>query len=130
MKLVFDTNVYTEFAEGIPEVVEFIVAHGDQLYVPAIVLGELHFGFMKGSRRAHNERKLYEFLSNLSVTVINVDSEVARKYAVIFLSLQKRGTKIPINDVWIAASCMSVGGTLLTRDSHFDAVDQLDKVAP
>jgi predicted nucleic acid-binding protein len=28
----------------------------------------------------------------------------------------KKGTKIPINDVWIAASCMEVGGTLLTKE--------------
>ena len=25
-----------------------------------------------------------------------------------------KGIRIPINDVWIAASCMSVGGILLT----------------
>ncbi len=37
-------------------------------------------------------------------------------------------TKIPINDVWIAASCMEVGGTLLTRDKHFEVVDQIDAI--
>jgi predicted nucleic acid-binding protein len=44
----------------------------------------------------------------------------------IFLSLERKGTKIPINDVWIAACCMEVGGTLLTRDKHFNQVDQID----
>jgi predicted nucleic acid-binding protein len=44
----------------------------------------------------------------------------------IFLSLERKGTKIPINDVWIAACCMEVGGTLLTRDKHFTQVDQID----
>jgi predicted nucleic acid-binding protein len=29
---------------------------------------------------------------------------------------------------WIAACCMSVGGTLLTRDRHFHAVGQIDKI--
>jgi predicted nucleic acid-binding protein len=33
--------------------------------------------------------------------------------------------KIPINDVWIAACCMEIGGTLLTRDKHFELVDQI-----
>jgi len=33
-----------------------------------------------------------------------------------------------INDVWIAACCMSVGGTLLTRDRHFEQVSQIDKI--
>jgi predicted nucleic acid-binding protein len=60
--------------------------------------------------------------------VIVVNTDVARKYATIYLSLIEKGTKIPINDVWIAASCMEVGGTLLTRDKHFEVVDQIEKV--
>ena len=65
------------------------------------------------------------FINRLKVEIIPVDAGVARKYAIIFLSLQKKGTKIPLNDVWIAASCMEIGGTLLTRDKHFEVVDQI-----
>ena len=60
--------------------------------------------------------------------IINVDAGVARKYAIIYLSLKRNGIKIPINDVWIAASCMEIGGTLLTRDKHFVFVEQIDAV--
>jgi len=41
----------------------------------------------------------------------------------IFLSLERKGAKIPVNDVWISACSMEVGGTLLTRDKHFTLVD-------
>jgi predicted nucleic acid-binding protein len=61
-------------------------------------------------------------------TVIHVNEAVARKYAIIFSALTNNGTRIPINDVWIAACCMSVGGTLLTRDRHFQQLGQIDKV--
>jgi predicted nucleic acid-binding protein len=57
-----------------------------------------------------------------------VNEDVARKYAIIFSDLTNKGTRIPINDVWIAASCMSAGGTLLTRDRHFEHVSQIDKI--
>jgi predicted nucleic acid-binding protein len=57
-----------------------------------------------------------------------VNGDVARKYALIYLSLEKKGFKIPINDVWIASCCMGVGGTLLTRDRHFELIDQLDTI--
>jgi predicted nucleic acid-binding protein len=57
-----------------------------------------------------------------------VNADVARKYAAIYLSLQKKGTKIPINGVWIAASCMEVGGRLLTKDKYFDVVDQIETI--
>jgi predicted nucleic acid-binding protein len=83
---------------------------------------------MKGSRQQFNEKKLQQFIGRLRVEIINVNADVARKYAIIYLSLQKKGTKIPINDVWIAASCMEVGGTLLTRDKHFEVVDQIETV--
>jgi predicted nucleic acid-binding protein len=126
VKLVLDTNAYSDYAEGEPEVVEYMAVHGDHLFLPSIVLGELHYGFMKGRRREFNERKLLEFLDRLKVTVIAVDENVAKRYASIYLSLAKKGNKIPINDVWIAASCMEIGGVLLTRDSHFGVVDQIE----
>lgn len=128
MKLVLDTNVYTAYAEGATEVVEYLAVHGDHLFLPAVVLGELHYGFMKGSRQGFNEQKLREFVDRLKVAVIAVDENVAQRYASIYLSLQKRGKKIPINDVWIAASCIEVGGVLLTRDRHFELVEQVQTV--
>ena len=128
MKLVLDTNVYSDYAEGVPETVDLMATQGEQIYLPSVVLGELHFGFMKGKRRAFNEKKLQQFTAILNVEVINVNADVARKYAVIYLSLQRKETKIPINDVWIAASCMEVGGTLLTRDKHFEVVDQIETI--
>jgi len=128
LKLVLDTNIYSDYAEGVTETVEFMVTQGEQIYLPSVVIGELHFGFMKGRRQRFNEKKLKQFIDLLNVDVINVNADVARKYAVIYLSLQKNGTKIPINDVWIAASCMDVGGTLLTRDKHFNVVDQIETV--
>ena len=128
MKLVLDTNIYCDFAEGVPETVEAIAVHGEQIYMPAVVIGELLFGFLKGARQQFNERKLRQVISRLKIEVVDVTADVARKYALIFLSLQNKGTKIPINDVWIAACCMEVGGTLLTRDKHFKAVEQIDSM--
>jgi predicted nucleic acid-binding protein len=128
LKLVLDTNIYSDYAEGLPQTVDFIAAYGEFIYLPSVVLGELYFGFMKGSRQQFNEKKLQQFIGRLRVEIINVNADVARKYAIIYLSLQKKGTKIPINDVWIAASCMEVGGTLLTRDQHFKVVDQIETV--
>ena len=128
MKLVLDTNIYSDYAEGLPQTVDFMATYGEFIYLPSVVLGELYFGFMKGSRQQFNEKKLHQFIGRLRVEIVNVNADVAKKYAIIYLSLQKKGAKIPINDVWIAASCMEVGGTLLTRDKHFKVVDQIETV--
>jgi len=126
LKLVLDTNIYCDFAEGLPDAVDAIAAYGQSIFIPSVVLGELFFGFMKGSRQQFNEKKLRQIVSRLKIEIIDVNADVARKYAMIYLSLQKRGIKIPINDVWIAACCMEVGGTLLTRDKHFELLDQIE----
>ena len=128
MKLVLDTNIYCDYAEGLPDVVDMVATHGEYIFIPSIVLGELSFGFMKGRRQQFNERKLQQIISSLKIGIIDVDVDVARKYAIIYLSLEKKGAKIPINDVWIAACCMAAGGTLLTRDKHFKLVDQIESI--
>jgi len=126
LKLVLDTNIYCDYAEGLPDTVDAIATYGQSIFIPSVVLGELFFGFMKGSRQQFNEKKLRQIVSRLKIEIIDVNADVARKYAMIYLSLQKRGIKIPINDVWIAACCMEVGGTLLTRDKHFELLDQIE----
>jgi len=126
MKLVLDTNVYCDYAEGLPDVVDTMARFGESFFIPSIVLGELAYGFLKGRRQAFNERKLQQIINRLKIEIVGVDPDVARKYGLIYLSLERKGARIPINDVWIAACCMEVGGTLLTRDRHFAQVDQIE----
>lgn len=128
MKLVLDTNIYCDFAEGVAQTADLLATLGESLYLPAIVIGELSYGFMKGNRRSDNERKLSEIIQLLEIQIVDVTQSVAAKYGLIYLSLVQKGRKIPLNDVWIAACCMEVGGTLLTRDQHFDHVEQIDKI--
>jgi tRNA(fMet)-specific endonuclease VapC len=128
MKLVLDTNMYCDYAEGLQEVVDIVAVYGETLLIPSPVLGELYYGFMKGSRREYNERKLRELIKRLNIEVIEISAEVARRYATIYLSLERKGTRIPINDVWIAACCMEAGGTLLSRDRHFETVEQIETI--
>lgn len=128
MKIVLDTNIYCDFAEGLPDAVDAMATYGEYIFIPSIVIGELSFGFMKGSRQQFNEKKLQQIISRLRIEIIDVNKNVARRYAIIYLSLVKKGAKIPINDVWIAACCMEVGGTLLTRGKHFEFVDQIESI--
>ena len=101
---------------------------GQHLYLPSVVIGELSYGFRKGSRRIANEKKLDRVIQLLEIQIIDITRSVASKYGLIYLALVRNGKKIPLNDVWIAACCMEVGGTLLTRDQYFEHVEQIDKL--
>jgi predicted nucleic acid-binding protein len=127
MRLVLDTNIYCDFAEGLPDVVATIAEYGEEIFIPAIVIAELTYGFMKGNRQVANESKLKHVIEQLGIEIIDVNKDVARKYALVYLHLVNKGRKIPINDVWIAACCEHVGGTLLSRDKHFDEIGFLDR---
>jgi predicted nucleic acid-binding protein len=59
--ILLDTNAYTAFMLGQPEVVE-VIAHADRLYLNSIVLGELLGGFAVGTREAKNRAELGRFL--------------------------------------------------------------------
>lgn len=128
MKLVLDTNIYCDYAEGISETVDIIAKYNKNIYIPSVVIGELQYGFMKGSKWDFNSNKLSQVIHRLDINIIDVDQYVAKKYAIIYKSLAIKGKKIPINDVWIAACCMEVGGSLITRDKHFESVEQIESI--
>jgi tRNA(fMet)-specific endonuclease VapC len=124
MKIVFDTNAYGLCEIGLDSALE-IVERATSLFIPTIVYGELYYGFRQGSRFETNIRKLNDFIADYDVQVIPVDLDVARKFGDLFAFLRKNGMPIPTNDIWIGASCMSIGGTLLTSDRHFSQLPQI-----
>lgn len=118
MKAILDTSGYSALIKGDPEVVE-VLRHASQVLIPTVVLGELHSGFRRGTRREENERRLERFLSKPSILVVDITADTADRYAEIDVFLFSKGKPIPRNDVWIAATALEHGGVLVTRDAHF-----------
>ncbi|MFZ4405676.1 MAG: type II toxin-antitoxin system VapC family toxin, partial [Pseudobdellovibrionaceae bacterium] len=114
MKIALDTNCYTDFCRGNPEVVE-IIKSAHEIYIPLIVVAELRAGFAFGSQREKNERVLSKFLNNEAVFVLGPDEQTTHFYAEVFLYLRKKGRPIPTNDLWIAALVLQHNLVLLDR---------------
>lgn len=121
-----DTSAYGHFQRH-SRTVELIDS-AEFIGVPAVVVGELRAGFLLGSRTAQNASQLTEFLNHRCVSVIEVDLDVAKSYAQIFVALRKAGTPIPTNDIWVAASAMQVGAPVLTFDSDFALIQQVGSI--
>ena len=128
MKLIWDTCIYSAFARGEAPVVDYLADQDCPFFLPAIVIGELRYGFRRGTRRERNETMLQRVIQEVGLQLIPVDDTVASFYALVCDHLARKGNLIPVNDTWIAACCMAVGGTLLTRDRHFTVVDTIDTV--
>jgi predicted nucleic acid-binding protein len=43
------------------------------------------------------------------------------------VQLEQQGTPLEDNEVWIAATALQYGYTLVTRDGHFDRVNDLKR---
>lgn len=126
--LCLDTNAYSEFMRGRAAAVTLIEA-ADQIWMPFVVLGELHAGFLKGSRTAANQAELAEFLASPYVAIAGAGDATARIYARLFDALRRRGTPIPANDLWVAACALEQSAALVTYDAHFAAIEGLKVVS-
>lgn len=125
MTTLIDTNAYTALMRGEDAVASFL-DHADVVYLSVIVVGELLTGFKNGKNEKENSRILSDFIKKGGKTIIlPVVYETALRFARIKDALKKRGTPIPLNDIWIAAQCMEKGAVLLSYDTHFEAIDGL-----
>jgi predicted nucleic acid-binding protein len=96
--------------------------------LPTTVLGELAATFQLGSRTRENQVTLAEFLAEPFVVVLPTSATITHQYGRIFASLQRAGTLIPANDIWIAAGTIDQGATLLTFDQRFERVPGLERI--
>lgn len=123
-RLLLDTSAYAAFFRAHADV-EVAVQEASEVFLSPIVLGELGSGFLKGGRRAQNERQLVEFLASPRCSVPVIDEETALRYATILDFLRRQGTPVSPNDLWIAASAAQHGLTLITLDGDFDRIPQV-----
>ena len=57
MKLLLDSNAYSHLKRGHPHVAE-LVRMSEEIFLSAVVIGELFYGFRKGSRAEQNIREI------------------------------------------------------------------------
>ena len=123
-RLLLDTTAYSAMRRGDRRLVEPL-AEASEIVLTPVVVGELVYGFVGGRLEGQNRRLLREFLESDRVRVVSVDEETAERYAAIRDYLRKKGTPIPTNDLWIAASAAQHGLKLLCLDRHFKEVPQV-----
>ena len=134
MRILLDSNAYSHLKRGHHRIVE-IVRGSEEILLPLVVIGELLYGFRRGSRLDRNLQELQAFIDNPYVTVAPVSYTTADRYSRIAAALRAKGRPIPSNDIWIAAHALETGADLLSADRHFADVDgvawmPLDGLAP
>ena len=122
MRHLLDTHIFIAALKGRSEVRTRLqrLPLADLLLSP-VVLGELELGVAKSAWPERNRARLADVVQHL--TVVPLDAEVAHHYADIRAVLERRGTPIGANDLWIAAQARALGAVLVT-----DNVRELGRV--
>ena len=123
-RILMDTNTYVGFKRN-EDAAQRIIRQSEFIGINVTVLGELLAGFRAGSKEEINRKELDVFLDSPRVHILVVDDDTAEFYAKVFHDLKKKGTPIPTNDMWIAASAMQHGLWLASSDEHFRYIEGL-----
>lgn len=128
MTYLLDTNAISDWMKasgGIETLISRFTAEDRAITCP-IIRGELLYGIARlppGRKRSALEAAARRFLDLLHCEPI--PASVGDRYAALRLARQKSGLTLDENDLWIAATALAFGATLVTRDSDFAGIDSL-----
>ena len=122
MRILLDTNAYSLLRQGNRQVAELVQA-SEEVLLPVVALGELMYGFRRGSQFERNSSELRAFLDSPYISLVPVIQETADHYSRIAADLRAKGRPIPTNDIWIAAHAMETNADLVSADRHFEHIE-------
>lgn len=127
-----DTNAISDLMRNSPRLVGWLaeLGQGDVLVTCPTVRGELLHGIARlplGRRR-----KDLEYAAKVAfgrIPCVPAPCSAADVYASVKLAAQQRGRVMDENDLWVAATALALGATLVSRDSDFSGIEGLAVMA-
>jgi len=96
--------------------------------ISAITLGELRLGVLQATSPEAVSRRLSTFQLAQRFEALPVDGAVSDAWALLVSKLRDAGRKAPINDSWIAATAIAHRIPVVTQDSDYDHMPDLEVI--
>lgn len=129
MQYLLDTNSCIEYLrdqdlhDAFPLAERLWSTPKEDVAVCSVVRAELVYGAEKSSRSAANLVAVRRFLSDFPSLAF--DDAAADIFAHIRLDLERKGTRLDVVDLMIAAIALANDVTLVTHDQHFSRIPGL-----
>jgi tRNA(fMet)-specific endonuclease VapC len=126
LRYLLDTNICIYIAKQRPPSVaaRFAKLASGSVGMSLITFGELRYGAEKSKQRGEALDALRR-LSEL-IPVMTPDDTVGERYGALRAQLERAGTPIGNNDLWIAAHALDLGVTLVSNNTReFERVPKL-----
>jgi predicted nucleic acid-binding protein len=119
MTFLVDANVLSEPTRPDPDprVVQWLARHEREIAVDPIILGEILFGILLlpvGKRRAHLEQWFQDGIERIHC--LAWDAATGLRWARLLADLRTSGRSMPIKDSLIAATALTHGLAVVTRN--------------
>jgi tRNA(fMet)-specific endonuclease VapC len=121
-KYLLDTNIIIALFANEQNILGHLQM-ASEVFIPSIVIGELYFGAYKAIHTVKNIQRINEFVTNN--VILGCDTETAYHYGQIKANLRSKGKPLPENDIWIASIAKQHQLILVTRDTHFNEIENL-----
>lgn len=133
MKFLVDANLLSEPTRPAPAaaVVEWLQRHESEIAVDPIILGEIRFGIHllpAGKRRRRLERWFEEGVGK--ILCLPWEAATGLRWAKLLADLRAAGRAMPIKDSMIAATALTYGLTMATRNRRDFEKASLEVVDP
>ena len=96
--------------------------------VSAVTLGELRLGVLQARDPVAASRRLSAYQLAQRFEALTVDEAVSEAWALLVSRLRAAGRKVPVNDSWIAATAIAHGVPVVTQDSDYDAMPDVQVI--
>jgi predicted nucleic acid-binding protein len=121
MTYLVDANVLSEPTKPAPygKVVDWLSANERNLVVDSIILGELCVGIL-ALPRGRKRTQLEQWFDAVAETIdcLPWDAAIARRWALLVVSLKRRGEPLPLLDGMIAATALQHDLIVVTRNTR------------
>jgi len=94
--------------------------------VSAVTLGELRLGVLQAQNPETASRRLSTYQLAQRFEPLTVDEAVSEAWALLVSRLRAAGRRAPINDSWIAATAIAHGVPIVTHDSDYDGMPDVE----
>jgi predicted nucleic acid-binding protein len=96
--------------------------------ISAITLGELRLGVLQARDPETASRRLSTYQLAQRFEALSVDEAVCEAWALLVSRLRAAGRKVPINESWIAATAIAHRVPIVTQDSDYDAIPDVQVI--
>jgi predicted nucleic acid-binding protein len=96
--------------------------------ISAVTLGELRLGVLQARDPETASRRLSTYQLAQRFEALPVDESVSDAWALLVSRLRAAGRKAPINDSWIAATAVAHGIPIVTQDTDYDAMPDVQVI--